>query len=81
MKVIIEIPEEEYTRWITDGEIDALIVRDALRNGIPLPKGHGRLIDADKIEFEYYYGEWFITEAAIDHQPTVIEADAESERK
>ena len=70
------------------------VIGKAIKNGTPLPKGHGRLIDADKIpkghgrlidadkiEFEYYYGEWFVTEAAIDHQPTILEADTESEGK
>ena len=36
MKLIIDIPEEEYKKWQEDGEIDALIVRDALVNGVPL---------------------------------------------
>ncbi len=88
MKLVIDIPEQEYTRWITDGEIDALIVRDALRNGIPLPKGHGRLIDADKLQNNISHDE---REAFTKHQvwlkasiynpdaQTIIEADTESE--
>lgn len=81
MQIVIDIPEEEYKRWKEDGEIDALIVRDALQNGTPLPKGHGRLIDADSMiadiltvnpQFESMI-EWCaqVTNA----QPTIIEAE------
>lgn len=36
MKVVIEIPDDEYRRWKEDGEIDAIVVRDALMQGVPL---------------------------------------------
>lgn len=44
MKIVIDIPDNEYTRWIEDGEINALVVRDALEDGTPLPKGLEPLI-------------------------------------
>lgn len=40
MRVVIDIPEDDYNRWTEDGEIDALVVRDALKNAAQLPKGH-----------------------------------------
>lgn len=51
MKVIIDIPEDVYVArkygdispWITG------TILDAVEQGTPLPKGHGRLIDADKL--------------------------------
>ena len=50
MKIVIDIPENIYEcvkkRIISDEIFDELV--DAFRNGTPLPKGHGRLIDADK---------------------------------
>ena len=49
IELVIKMPEEEYKRWKEDGEIDAVIVRDALINGTLLPKRHGRLIDADAL--------------------------------
>lgn len=55
MQMIIDIPDEEYRRWKVEGEMDALIVRDALVKGIKLPKLHGRIIDENEItqvEFE-----------------------------
>ena len=35
MKLIIDIPEEDYKEWIDNGEINALVVRDSLVNGTP----------------------------------------------
>ena len=49
MQILIDIPEKEYEKWQTDGEIDALVVRDALINCAPLPRRRGRLIDADEM--------------------------------
>ena len=54
MQIVIDIPEEKYEyikglyKACTDYQT-TLMLYDAVRNGIPLPKGHGRLIDADKI--------------------------------
>ena len=58
MKLIIDITEDCY-RYIK--ELQSIIVArgtcktiqmdviNAIKNGIPLPKGHGRLIDAEKL--------------------------------
>jgi hypothetical protein len=50
MQIVIDIPEESYVALI---EIKCALQRSAgfekfIVNGIPLPKGHGRLIDADE---------------------------------
>ena len=47
MKIVIDIPEEEYAK-VKDGRASVSMMRDAIRNGTLLPKGHGRLIDADR---------------------------------
>lgn len=51
MKLIIDIPEEKYlfAKQLADGgkEKDPLIL--ALGNGIPIPKGHGEIIDINEI--------------------------------
>lgn len=51
MKIVVDIPEELYKHikndnvyYLEDGEDLYTIVK----NGTPLPKGHGRLIDADR---------------------------------
>ena len=52
IEVVIKIPEDEYNiaKYGQYGNINVDIVRKALANGVPLPKGHGRLIDADALE-------------------------------
>lgn len=51
----------------------------AVLNGTPLPKGHGRLIDADKLWDSYHDLDYDFYEA-FDLVETIIEADkAESE--
>jgi len=52
MKLIIDIPEEVY-RSIQDNDYCGISNADmynAVKNGTPLPKGHGRLIDADYLK-------------------------------
>lgn len=89
MKLVIDISEATYKRWkddIYNPQYDAMDALKAIRNGTPLPKGHGRLIDADEIRFENAdfdtYGDYSIAFDAIDYAPTIIEADkTESEDK
>jgi len=46
MKLIIDIPEEDYKLICSDGR-PFLPSYKWIKNGTPLPKGHGRLIDKD----------------------------------
>lgn len=90
MQIVIDIPEEDYKRMKEQsmfGRVD--VWKQAIRNGTPLPKGHGRLIDADaeikKIQdisdrvkrnapcLDVYDGEI----AAMRLATTIIEADTE----
>lgn len=84
MKLVIEIPDELYndikTHPLFSSDIPA--IERAIRNGTPLPKGHGRLIDADKLDvgevFDYYgnrKGYKFIGEYELNNAPTIVEAD------
>lgn len=76
VELVIKIPEEMY-KWVDDvnkffnyyGTSDFV---DLVKNGIPLPKGHGRLIDADEYKRNLKWNE------NIDNAPTIIEADKES---
>ena len=58
------------------------IPTEIIKNGVALRKGHGRLIDADEIQFENTefdtYGDYCIAFDAIDQAETVLEADKES---
>ena len=61
MKVVIDIPEEEYNLMKTQvafGNTNPLKMRIA--NGTPLPKGHGRILDEkDILDTKNNDGDWF----------------------
>ena len=88
MQIVIELDEDTYNSVISDSTtyvLDEILVENAIYNGIVLPKGHGRLIDADK--FDVYFlenkSEEFVNGAGrvlaqIDNAPTVLEADKEN---
>lgn len=47
MQIVIDIPEEYYNILKTYGGMS--VPEEAILNGIPLPKGHGRMVDVDKL--------------------------------
>lgn len=52
MELVIKIPNETYQEVVKNGFIydeDNEVISHAIINGTPLPKGHGRLKDEDKI--------------------------------
>lgn len=84
MQIVIEIPEEYYEKVIKtipdwQASADTLMIK----NGTPLPKGHGRLIDADKAKETMMYemcgtGYQGTAMRVLDSElytPTIIEAD------
>lgn len=83
MQIVIDIPEEQYITLNAKSQEEVLTVIDisllikAIKNGTPLPKGHGRLIDADVLvdgmEDDYEFCE------AVNATPTIIEADGGAE--
>ena len=53
MQIVANIDDNLYTRLFDNGDIDAVDMQKgcaAIRKGTPLPKGHGRLIDADALK-------------------------------
>ena len=79
IELVIKIPEEVKNRLcfgVTYPK-DIQTVCEALHNGTPLPKGHGRLIDADALLKRHLDPDYDcrITRGGIEHAPTIIEAD------
>ncbi|MDT3387706.1 MAG: hypothetical protein LIR46_08110 [Bacteroidota bacterium] len=85
MELVIKISKKDYETLINknDSTTPSMIARmnlyKALKNGTPLPKGHGDLKDIDAInidEEDFYEGADYVRaiEAIID-APTIIEAD------
>ena len=83
MKILIDIPEEEYKCVQITGNIgNKTCISNAIYNGILLPKGHGRLIDESALmpDSDYEDGMFYaVSIGAINGAPTIIEADEESE--
>ena len=52
MQIVIDICEYNYKSILKGKEVDMdeTEVIDAVKNGVVLPKGHGRLIDGDAVE-------------------------------
>jgi hypothetical protein len=83
MKVVIDIPENDYK--LACNYPDALIACYAhyIKAGVPLPKKHGRIIDADALKEEFPKDtDWeypvntneYVCEM-IDNAKTLIEAE------
>jgi hypothetical protein len=72
MHVVIEIPDRAY-KAIKNSTKPLLYLEHLIQEGTPLPKGHGRLIDADAV-LEEPIGN---TYKDIDIAETIIEAESE----
>lgn len=81
MKLIIDISNEEYSALQSASycNFDKYTAYLAMKNGTPLPKHHGRLIDADELKQELINKEWITDydgdglENIVDEAPTIIE--------
>lgn len=81
IELVIKISEEAYKLLKNEGVdwLGAEHILNAVANGTPLPKGHGRLIDEERISLS---GIHFETErdhammiGRLNSAPTIIEAD------
>lgn len=78
MQVVINIDEEDYNFiQVADGSNYSVTTHlyKAVYEGIPLPKHHGRLIDADALVTKGDVTESYLNIFA----PTIIEADKETD--
>lgn len=90
MELVIDIHEEEYNRikeWEDNitGYQTSLVLYRAVRNGTPLPKGHGRLVDENYVIAELVYRKNLLADNVTCGQVTkifnsavVVDADKES---
>ena len=90
IELVVKIPEEIYkASQIIDVKYEDVvqIPLEVIANGTPLPKGHGRLIDADDLDIttittDDYSGNEvldIVLKEDVDNAPTIIEADKEYE--
>ena len=84
MKIVIDIPDGYNLDNIQNGSIACSQILKAVKNGIPLPKGHGRLVDADAYIDKTAECGW-LDDIPIDEfnriTPTIIEADKGEENE
>lgn len=80
MKIVIEINNDLYNE-ILSRKYSKTRLEKAVANGTPLPKHHGRLIDADVLKHELIDKEWITDydgdglEDIVDEAPTIIEKE------
>ena len=77
MQIVIDIDVRAYNKCLklvddNDGGILGIHLINAVANGTPLPKGHGRLIDADEVGKYVIIGNGDLSKVS-----TIIEADKE----
>ena len=89
MQIVIDIPEKVYSyikrEWV-ENDFDSPMnnAMNGIKNGTPLPKGHGDLVDRSKIDMST---EWrnvglsdksvWIANGILNNAKTVIPADKE----
>lgn len=89
MQIVIDIPDEVY-KVLTETaiivtEVYPSTIERALAEGIVLPKGHGRLVDVDKMIDDFKgsklisLAERFKIANIVEHQQTIVDADKEVE--
>ncbi len=78
MKIVIDIPEEYYNAIKAIPDIQCTADMLIIKNGTPLPEHHGRLIDADAID--WFKGEdeegnpcHILDKRDLNLEPTIIE--------
>lgn len=78
MELVIDIPENLYKAAINGLNAEEIWeLRVAIKNGTPLPEGHGRLVDMSEVIIklmQFYDGNKSIGQC-LDEVHTVIEAD------
>lgn len=85
MQIVIDIPNTIYQRYLKDDWDlgDADVVRNRIKNGTPLPKGHGNIVDIETMIDMFWDGNSMeITKYDLSVIEQIIEADkGESEGK
>lgn len=88
MQIVIDIPEKTYEQLRYLNKLGfGTVIDNAVANGTPLPKGHGRLIDINQLDdcivelnangSEITRGEYKTIEYVLSEMQTVVEADKE----
>lgn len=85
IELLVKIPEEMYAQIIDENGMDTMMIpyTDIIKSGIPLPKGHGKIVDVEDIKDNIRRWNGYLDEDMISrinfamehHIPTIINAD------
>lgn len=78
MQIVIDIDDNLYTRLFDNGVDnydDAVDMAKAIRKGTPLQKGHGKIIDVNKLYEEMKATKTYDIGFVIERIKPIIEAD------
>ena len=96
MQIVIDIPKGRYEDILSGKEftIYQCDIREVLKNGTPLPEGHGRIVDIGKIDDDKIESDnpvisltingEYIEAVSLDYLydlPVIIEADNEDKQE
>ena len=78
MKLEIDIHEKDYQSILNNGQVPYSVVY-AIMNGTPLPKGHGRLIECERLQevFRRNVVGYAGFKQLFDIAPTIIDKESE----
>lgn len=82
MQILINIPDFMY-KHILKKHVSKRTIAKIFENGVVLPKGHGRLIDANELNVALLMGGLYGNKTAIEviqEAPIIIEADKEGNK-
>lgn len=85
VELVIKVPEDLYEAYKGRppmlGDVGMDMIAQAIANGIQLPKGHGRLIDADELTKSILCKTFGLRSVDIENAPTIVEADRSEEKE
>ena len=84
MKIVIDISDEDYKAIKEMRTNFGISFYMAIQNGTPLPKGHGDLIDRDKLDCDSDWSDWTddfmaVSWSQINNAEAIIEAEEVTE--
>lgn len=87
MQIVIDIDEKNYKNILKGLAVHRCALFDAIKNGTPLPKGHGKLVDVEDVKNNIRKWRGYLDEDMMarinftmdNNIPTIIEADKGSE--
>ena len=78
MQIVIDINEKDYENIMNEDTNNLVWGERAIKNGTPLPKGHGRIIDAEVFAHnvvKYSHQSTKTIGQALADTPSIVEAD------